>query len=443
MMNLITWLMGNSYHAAGWRHDLAWDRTAMRLDVLIEVAKIAEQAKLDALFVADGNGVRNMDKVGLFEANTPSARPTVYDPVTLMAAISQHTSHIGLVGTASTTYESPWVVARRFASLDHLSNGRASWNVVTGSNPGDSENFGLDHHPDRDERYARAEEFVQACKALWDSWDEGAFLEEKSTGRFLDSTKVHAADFVGEHLSVKGPLNVSRTPQGRPVLFHAGQSEGGRRLAARHADCIFEAAASVDAARDFYADLKRRRSDLGGNPDHLRIIVSVAVYIGRTEQEAADLYGELNALITPEIGVDFLAKAVTEDLTGYPIEGPMPDLSAPVVGGNSIRGQLDEIAKADNLSIRQMYERVVPTMGNTALIGTATQIADVMEQWYTTGACDGFVLGASINPFTLQLIRDELVPELQRRGLFRTEYTGTTLRENLGLPPVEDSVFTR
>lgn len=249
MMHLITWLTGNSYHPAGWRHELAWERTAMRLDVLIEVAKIAEQAKLDALFVADGNGVRNMDKVGLFEANTPSARPTVHDPVTLMSAISQHTKHIGLVGTASTTYESPWVVARRFASLDHLSNGRASWNVVTGSNPGDSENFGLERHPDRNERYARAEEFVSACKALWDSWDEDAFVERKDTGQFLDATKVRTADFNGRYLSVKGPLNVARCPQGRPVLFHAGQSEGGRRLAARHADCIFEAAASVDAAR--------------------------------------------------------------------------------------------------------------------------------------------------------------------------------------------------
>lgn len=436
-MILITWLTGTSYHVAGWRHDLAWERTAMNLDVLIEVAKTAEEAKFDALFIADGNGVRNMDKVGLFEANTPSARPTVYDPVTLMAAISQHTEHIGFVATASTTYESPWAVARRYASLDHISNGRASWNVVTGSNPGDSQNFGLAQHADRDERYARAEEFVSACKALWDSWDEGAFVERKDTGQFLDATKVRTPDFTGQHLSVKGPLNVSRSPQGRPVLFHAGQSEGGRRLAARHADCIFAAAASVDAAREFYADLKRRRAELGGDPNHLRIIVSVAVYIGRTEHEATSLYSELNSLIRPDIGVDFLAKAVSEDLAGYPVDGPMPDLSAPVVGGNSIRGQLDAIAKAEKLTVRQMYERVVPTMGNTALIGTATQIADVMEEWFTTGACDGFVLGASISPFTLRLIRDELVPELQRRGLFRTEYTGTTLRENLGLPPLE------
>ncbi|MEU4707265.1 LLM class flavin-dependent oxidoreductase [Nocardia salmonicida] len=441
MMHLITWLMGHSYHAAGWRHELAWERTAMRLDVLIEVAKMAEAAKLDALFVADGNGVRNMDKVGLFEANTPSARPAVYDPVTLMSAISQHTEHIGLIGTASTTYESAWTVARRFASLDHLSDGRASWNVVTGSNPGDSENFGLERHPDRDERYARAEEFVSACKGLWDSWDEGAFVERKDTGQFLDATKVRTTDFNGQYLSVKGPLNVSRSPQGRPVLFHAGQSEGGRHLAARHADCVFAAAANVEAAREFYADLKRRRAALGANPDHLRIIVSVAVYIGNTEHEAVSLYRELNSLISPDLGVDFLAKLISEDLTGYPVDGPMPDLSAPVVGGNSIRGQLDSIAKAENLTVRQMYERVVPTMGNAALIGTATQIADVMEQWYTSGACDGFVLGASISPFTLRLIRDELVPELQRRKLFRTEYTGTTLRDNLGLPPVENSSF--
>lgn len=436
MMHLLTWLMANSYHASGWRHALAWERTTMRLDALIEVAKTAEQAKLDALFIADGNAVRNMDKTGLFEANTPSARPAVFDPVSLMAAISQHTEHIGLVSTASTTYESPWSVARRYASLDHLSNGRAAWNVVTGSNPGDSQNFGLEFHPDREERYARAEEFVSACIALWDSWDDDAFVEHKDTGQYLDSTKVRTADFRGEYLSVKGPLNVARSPQGRPVLFHAGQSEGGRRLAARRADCVFAAAASVDAAREFTSDLKRRRAELGGDPDQLRIIVSVAIYLGRTADEAASLYRELNELIDPNIGVDFLAKTVSEDLTGYPIDGPMPDLSGAVVGGNSIRGQLDAVAKAEHLSIRQLYERVVPSVGNPALIGTATQVADVMEEWFMTGACDGFVLGASINPFTLRLIRDELVPELQRRGLFRTEYTGTTLRDHLGLDPI-------
>ena len=435
-MHLLTWLMGNSYHVAGWRHPLAWDRTTMRLDILIEVAKMAEEAKLDALFIADGNAVRNMDKVGLFEANTPSARPAVFDPVTLMAAVSQHTEHIGLVSTASTTYESPWSVARRYASLDHISSGRAAWNVVTGSNTGDSMNFGLDRHPGREERYARAEEFVDACIALWDSWDDDAFVERKDTGQYLDSSKVRTPDFQGTHLSVKGPLNVARSPQGRPVLFHAGQSEGGRRLAARRADCVFAAAADIQAARQYTSDLKRRRAELGGNPDQLKVIVSVAIYLGRTEAEATALYQELNALITPEIGVDFLGKTVSEDLTGYSIDDPVPDLSGAVVGGNSIRGQLDAVAKAERLTIRQLYERVVPSVGNAALIGTAVQVADTMEEWFATGACDGFVLGASISPFTLTLIRDELVPELQRRGLFRTEYTGTTLREHLGLSPI-------
>lgn len=436
MMHLMTWLVANSYHAAGWRHDLAWDRTTMRLDVLIEVAKLAEQAKLDALFIADGNAVRNMDRPDLFEANTPSARPAVFDPVTLMAAISQHTTRIGLVSTASTTYETPWSIARRYASLDHLSNGRAAWNVVTGSNPGDSLNFGLKRHPDRDERYGRAEEFVRACIALWDSWDEDAFVERKDIGQYLDSSKVRTPDFQGEYLNVRGPLNVARSPQGRPVLFNAGQSEGGRQLAARHADCIFAAAVNVEAAREFTYDLKCRRADLGRDPDELRVIVSVAIYLGRTEEEASGLHRELNALITPALGVDFLAKAVSEDLDGYPIDGPMPDLSRDVVGGNSIRGQLDALAKAENLSIRQVYERVVPSVGNAAFIGTAAQVADMMEDWFLSGACDGFVLGASINPLTLILIRDELVPELQRRGLFRTDYAGTTLREHLKLPIV-------
>lgn len=435
-MHLLTWLMGNSYHVAGWRHPLAWDRTTMRLDVLIEVAKMAEDAKLDALFIADGNAVRNMDKTGLFEANTPSARPAVFDPVPLMAAISQHTRHIGLVSTASTTYETPWSVARRYASLDHLSSGRAAWNVVTGSNPGDAMNFGLAQHPEREDRYERAEEFVDACVALWDSWDADAFVEQKATGQFLDSSKVTTPDFQGAHVSVKGPLNVARSPQGRPVLFHAGQSEGGRGLAARRADCVFAAATDIHTAREFTADLKRRRVELGGDPDQLKVIVSVAIYLGRTEEEATSLYRELNALITPEIGVDFLSKTISEDLSGYAIDDPLPDLSHAVVGGNSIRGQIDAVAKSEHLTIRQTYERVVPSVGNAALIGSAVQVADIMEEWFTSGACDGFVLGASISPFTLALIRDELVPELQRRGLFRTEYDGVTLRDHLGLHPI-------
>jgi FMN-dependent oxidoreductase (nitrilotriacetate monooxygenase family) len=353
-----------------------------------------------------------------------------------MAAVSQHTSHIGLVSTASTTYETPWAVARRYASLDHVSSGRAAWNIVTGSNPGDSLSFGIEYHPDRDVRYARAAEFVEACLALWDSWDADAFIEDKESGRYLDASRVRIPDFQGEHLSVRGPLNVARSPQGRPVLFHAGQSEGGRALAAQHADCIFAAAATVEAAREFTADVKRRRAQHGDDREQLRVIVSVAIYLGRTEDEARQLYDELNALIDPQLGADFLGKAVSEDLTGLPVDGPVPDLSGAVVGGNSIRGQLDAIAKAEHLTIRQLYERVVPSVGNAAFVGTASQVADIMEEWFTTGACDGFVLGASINPFTLQLIRDELVPELQRRGLFRTDYDGTTLRDHLGLSPI-------
>jgi len=440
-MNLMTGLGSIGGHLGGWRHPRAWSNTSMNLEHHIEVAKIAERGLFDLLFLADGNAVRQLDKPALFEANSPSDRPANFEPVTLLTAISQHTSQIGLLATATTTYEEPYLLARKFASLDHLSKGRACWNIVTGSYPGDSVNFGRDEHMPRADRYERSEEFVEVVKGLWNSWAADAFLEDKESGRYLDKDKVHVLNHVGKHLSVKGPLNIARMPQGYPVLFLAGQSDQGRELAAKHADCVFAVADNIGAAVAFYDDVKGRLDAYGRTPDSLRILPGATVYVGESEAEADDVYDELQSLISPAVGVPYLSKLAEMDLSGYDIDGPMPDLSGDVVGISSFRKNIASMAEREDLTIRQTYERVLPSMGHVVFKGNAVQVADQMEEWFTKGACDGFNLAAPVMPFGLESIVDHLIPELQRRGLFRTEYTGGTLRDNMGLATPKNPYF--
>jgi FMN-dependent oxidoreductase (nitrilotriacetate monooxygenase family) len=440
-MNLMTGLGSIGGHLGGWRHPKAWTNTTMNLDHYIATAKLAERGKFDMLFLADGNAVRQMDKPALFEANSPSDRPANFEPVTLCSALSQHTSNIGFLCTATTTYEEAYTLARKFSSLDHISHGRACWNIVTGSYPGDSVNFGRAEHVPREERYERSEEFVEVTKGLWDSWAADAFIEDQESGRYLDKDRVHTLGHVGKHLRVQGPLNISRMPQGYPVLFLAGQSEQGRELAAKHADCVFAVAAEKDAAIAFRDDIRARTDNRGRNPDHIRVLPGATVYVGETESEVDDLFDELQSLIVPAVGVPYLSKLTEMDLSPFDVNGPMPDLSGEVVGISSFRKNIADIATKENLTIRQTYERVLPSMGHTVFKGTATQVADQIEDWFTSGACDGFNLGGPVAPIGLQSIVDLLIPELQRRGLFRTEYTGSTLRENMGLPTPVNPYF--
>ncbi|MBR0645341.1 LLM class flavin-dependent oxidoreductase [Roseomonas hellenica] len=433
MMNLMTSLIGLGSHLAGWRHPDAWSHTSMNLDHAIQIAKLAERGKFDLLFLADGNAVRQMDKPELFAANSRSDRPAVFEPLTLLAALSQHTSHIGLFATATTTYDEPYLLARRFASLDHLSKGRACWNIVTGSYAGDSVNFGRAEHVPRGERYARAREFVQVCMGLWDSWAEDAFIEDKATGRYLDPGKVQRLDHEGRFFSVQGPLNVARPPQGYPLLFTAGQSEEGREMAAELAEGLFSVCTTKQEAQEFYADIKARMAKYGRAPDALRILPGCTIYVGRSEAEAEELYEELQALIVPSLGVAYLSKFCEADLSGYPLDGPLPDLSAEVAGVASYRQAIAEMARRDVLTIRQTYQRVVPSLGHVLFKGNPIQIADQMEDWYRGKACDGFNIDMPVLPRCLRDFVDLVVPELQRRGLFRTEYAGGTLRETMGL----------
>jgi FMN-dependent oxidoreductase (nitrilotriacetate monooxygenase family) len=434
MMNLMTGLLGLGSHLGGWRHPDAWDGQVMNLDHAIATAKLAEKGLFDLLFLADGNAVRQMDKPALFAANSPSDRPAVFEPITLLAAISQHTSHIGLLATATTTFDEPYLMARRFASLDHLSGGRACWNVVTTSYPGDALNFSRDAHVPRGERYERSREFVDVCKGLWDSWATDAFIENKSTGQFLDPSRVRTLDHQGKHFKIKGPLNVARSPQGWPVLFLAGQSEEGREMAAEHADCVFAVTNNLPDGKVFYADVKGRLAKYGRSEDSLRIMPGCTVFVGRTESEADELFEELQALIPPSVGVPYLSKLVEMDLSPFPLDGPLPDLSADTIAIASFRKTIASMAKRDNLSIRQTYERVLPSMGHIVFRGNPQQVADQMEEWYRGKACDGFNVGMPVMPRCLGNFVDLVVPELQKRGLYRTAYTGRTLRENMGLP---------
>ncbi len=328
-------------------------------------------------------------------------------------------------------------------SLDHISKGRAGWNLVTASNAGDALNFGLSEHMSRADRYERAQEFYEVVVDLWDSWAEDAFPQDKASGQFLDPARVRCIDHVGKHFSVKGPLNVARTPQGRPVVFMAGQSEPGMELAARYADALFGAGTTKQDCLGAYADIKGRMGKYGRDPDSLRILPGVSVFVGRTEAEADELYRELQSLISPALGMHYLSKLLEYELQALPLDGPIPDLPEQTLGGSSARRFILDMARRENLTIRQTYERVLPSLGSPLFKGTASQVADEMEDWVASKACDGFVIMAPLAPRGLRDFVDLVVPELQRRGSFRREYTSSTLRGNMGLATPVNAHFKR
>ena len=442
MMNIVGLPGVVGGHLGGWRHPSSFDNSVMNLDAVLELARTAERGKLDAIFLADGNGVRDMDRPELFAANFPSARPVGFEPTTMLSAVSMVVKNIGVVATATTTFDEPWHVARRFASMDHVSGGRAGWNLVTASNPGDALNFGMDAHMARPDRYERAQEFYEVVVDLWDSWAPDAFVQDKATGQFLDPTRVRHIDHVGKHFRVKGPLNVARTPQGRPVVFMAGQSDPGMELAARYADALFGAGSTKQDCKDAYANIKGRMGKYGRAPETLRILPGISVFVGRTAAEADELFEELQALISPALGVHYLSKMLVHDLNGLPIDGPVPDVADEVIGGSSLRRYIVDMMRREKLTIRQTYERVLPSIGSPLFKGTARQVADQMQDWIADEACDGFTVLSPLAPRGLRDFVDLVVPELQRRGAFRTEYDGTTLRGHLGLPIPQNKHFS-
>jgi FMN-dependent oxidoreductase (nitrilotriacetate monooxygenase family) len=424
-------IRGHGYHPAAWRHpDVPADGT-LHVEHYVRSAQTAERGKLDMVFFADGAGIRQDDVPPGSLART--GRDMVeLEPMTLLPALAMVTRHVGLVTTASTTYNEPYNLARKFATLDLISKGRAGWNVVASWSELEAQNFGLETTLDYDTRYARSAEFVEVVKGLWDSWDDGALVLDKASGRYFDEAKMHVLNHAGRFFKVRGPLSVACMPQGHPVIVQAGASEQGRELGAATAEVIYAVSSSLEGARAYYADVKGRMAKYGRAPDDLKIMPALCPVVGRTRAEAQAKYDELQALFDPLAGLGSLYSAFG-DLSGFALDEPLPD---GVLGRQELRSlsaQLVERVRREKPTIRELYLRAGIT--GSARIGTPTDIADVMQEWFEAAACDGFNITPATLPGGAEDFVELVVPELRRRGLFRSEYEGRTLRENLGLRP--------
>ncbi len=417
------------HHVASWRHPDSHADAGANFRRFVEMAQTAERGRFDMLFSADTQSAWTTHPDGLHRMHYVAW----IEPFTLMSALSGFTRNIGLVCTASTTYEEPFALARKFASLDIVSEGRAGWNLVTSGNETEAQNFGRVAHPPKAERYRRAREFAEVVNGLWQSWDDDAFLRDRETGVFSDPKKMHVLNHHGKYFDVKGPLNVPRSRQGQPVLVQAGASDEGMELAAETAEVVFAAQQRLEGGRAFYAELKGRMAKYRRDPNHLKILPGVAVTVGRTADEAKEKYQRILDLIHPDVGLGLLSRRLGFDLTGYPLDGPLPELPKnDVVGSRS--DVMAEVAKRENLTIRQLYQKFAGARGHLELVGTPIEIADTMQQWVEEGAADGFNVLVPYFPGGLNDFVDLVIPELQRRHLFRTEYESSTLRGNLGLP---------
>ncbi|AKF48424.1 LLM class flavin-dependent oxidoreductase [Pseudomonas fragariae (ex Marin et al. 2024)] len=427
-MKLGAFLMATGHHVAAWRHPDVPADAGLDFKHYRHVARVAQAAKFDALFVADSVAAATGDIASRM------ARSDHFEPLTLLSALSAVTEHIGLIATATTTYNEPYHVARKFASLDHLSGGRAGWNLVTSDAAAEAQNFGRAEHVAHAERYSRAREFHQVVTGLWDSWADDAFTRDKASGEYYDPARLHVLDHQGEHFRVKGPLNVARSPQGQPVVVQAGSSEVGRDLAAQTAEVVFTAQTSLASAQAFYADIKGRLRAFGRDADSLKIMPGVFIVVAETEALAKAKFESFQELVEPQVGVALLGRMLGNfDLSGYPLDGPLPELPLTDSGQRSRQKLLTELADQENLTLAQLGRRIAGGRGHYSLIGTPEQIADELQRWFEQGAADGFNVLVPHLPGGLEDVAQLLVPELQRRGLFRTEYEGTTLRENLGL----------
>jgi alkanesulfonate monooxygenase len=357
----------------------------------------------------------------------------------LLSALATATEHIGLVATASTTFDEAYHIARRFASLDHISGGRAGWNIVTTSNPDAALNFGREEHMEHDERYARAREFYDVVTGLWDSFADDAFVRDVASGTYFDPSRMHVLNHKGKYLSVRGPLNIARPLQGWPVIVQAGASEAGKQLAAETAEVVFAAGSSLANAQRFYADVKDRMQKIGRNPDHLKILPGALVVVGRSVDEAREKRARLDSLVHYANAIASLSIALGHDASKFDPDAPLPDIPE-TNASKSGRERVIDLAKRENLTVRQLAQRL-GGYGGHAFVGTPASIADQMEEWLVTRGSDGFNVMFPFLPEGLDDFVDRVVPELQRRGIFRREYEGKTLRENLGLPRPANRFF--
>lgn len=416
-------LHGASGNMSAWRHPAAQADASINFDFVKNTAIKAEEGKLDFLFVADGLYIN--------EKSIPHFLNR-FEPLTVLSALAAITSRLGLVGTVSTSYSEPFTVARQFASLDHLSNGRAGWNVVTSPLEGSAKNFSREKHPEHALRYRIADEYLDVVKGLWDSWEEDAFTRDKATGQYFDPAKLHTLDHHGDFFQVAGPLNISRTPQGRPIIFQAGASDDGKKLAAHHADAIFTHHETLEAAQEFYRDVKSQLERFGRRSEELHIFQGVSLIVGKDAEDVERQYQVTAALVSIKDALNYLGRYFEHhDFSQYPLDAPFPNVGE--LGQNSFRSTTDEIkrnARKRGLTLRQVaLEAATP---RPRFHGTAQQVADGLQHWFDTFAADGFIIQGG-TPDTFPRFVDEVVPVLQARGLFRTEYPGTTLRESLGL----------
>ncbi|HEY4921487.1 MAG TPA: LLM class flavin-dependent oxidoreductase [Xanthobacteraceae bacterium] len=424
-----------SIHTGAWRYPGAWPDANFNFARLKQLIQRLEAAKFDAFFMADHMAVLNMPMDALKRSHTA----TSFEPFTLLSALSQATERIGLVATGSTTFDAPYHIARRFASLDHISGGRAGWNIVTTSNPDAALNFGLDEHMEHGERYKRAREFYDVVTGLWDSWADDAFVRDVEHGIFFDPAKMHVLGHKGKYLSVRGPLNIARPIQGWPVVVQAGASDSGRQLAAETAEAVFTAQSNIAAGREFYADVKGRMEKAGRLREHMKIMPACFVVVGDTVEEAKAKRAKLDSLVDYANSIASLSIALGHDASKFDPDRPLPEIPESNAS-KSGRDRAIALAKRENLTVRQLAQRLGGHSG-LAMVGTAKTIADEMEEWIATEASDGFTIMFPYLPGGLDDFCDRVVPELQRRGLYRHEYEGTTLRENLGLPRPTNRFF--
>ena len=410
--------------------------TDMDFEENVRFVQTAERGKFDMVFYQDSAAVAPAFYLpgGGAEALAEAARCVRLEPLTLLAALAAVTKNIGLIATVTTTYNDPFNVARKFATIDHISKGRAGWNLVTSQNVDESLNFSQTAHMAHDLRYERAQEFYDVVTGLWDSWEDDAIIRDRSTGKYIDPKKLHQLNHKGKHFQVAGPLNVARPIQGHPIVAQAGSSEPGRELAARTADVVFTAQVTLEEAQAFYQDIRGRMPRHGRSPDDIRIMPGIRYVLGHTESEAKERY----EMMLDEASVEGALASVQRlcgdlDIRTYDIDGPLPDLP-PSNAAKARQKMMIDLARKENLSIRQLARRFTFSLGHMVYVGTPKGLADFMEHWFTNDACDGFTMLSPYFPEPLDMMVEGTIPELQRRGLFRTEYEGTTLRENLELP---------
>ena len=416
-----------SIHTGAWRYPGAFPDANFSFAHISRFAQRLEAAKFDAFFMADHLAVLNMPLKALQRSHTV----TSFEPFTLLSALAAVTERIGLVATASTTYDAPYHIARRFASLDHISAGRAGWNVVTTANPDAALNFGEPEQMDHDARYVRAREFIDVVTGLWDSFADDAFVRDVASGIYFDPARMHTLGHEGPSLKVRGPLNIARPVQGWPVIVQAGASGPGRQLAAETAEVVFAAESTLPAGRSFYADIKNRMRAIGRDPDHLKILPAAFVVVGDTDEEARAKRARLDALVHYDSGIGSLNGMLGYDVSGFDPDGPLPPIPE-TNASKSARARIVEAAETKGLTIRELAQKAGSYSG-LAFVGTPATIADGMAEWLHGEACDGFNVMFPYLPEGLDDFVDRVVPELQRRGLFRTAYEGATLRDHLGL----------